>query len=306
MKRKMIVLLSTVCTFVFLTGCYQKPFYFDFSRFVKKETVSKESIYGLSLDTIIQKNDIYNIQKKIEKLYDELSSYTISENYLDKMQPYLTNKYYKELQSGKKKNIIETSIKEMKAEENMELKEINVISAKETTKGRTYEFQIISINQELLFQVEIISIDFNVQEKIEDVNIISNTTSKTNTIKALGEDSFLQQDHQDFLKEVNRFFSDLKNEALYNSLKEGKTKKNTVILRALLKKMPFDNKEEKALFLAGKGVFEEYAILSYCIDDYDSGAVTTYEIAFGTSKKYQSFYITYNRVLKQIMDIKKI
>lgn len=317
--KKGLLILSLVLTTGMMTGCSKdRAFYFDFSRFLQNEITQEEEVKleGINLkEGIVNKEDILQINKVVDSIFEILANkdyyfnnFNNNANYFNGVRDKLTEDFYTKVSSGEVKSSIKKSIDNIYYNEYTEFKDAKVVLVEKTLDGLTCYVEVVSVNDELLFNTELIALDLDINFKVKGDKHISDMSSETNTTKELGEDSLLQSNHDGFITALDNLFANLKNTKLYNEIISKESPTSEFALDSLINNIKIKNKSNDSLaqlFIAGKGDFSNYAIDSYRIDDYDGMAITTYVVKFSVNGEIQKFEIEYSRILNDIVKVTK-
>jgi len=318
-KRKVVVIGLLALNLVALSGCsLVKPFYFDFSRFVLETNneIQDVKVTGLNLEnTIIKSYEIKKIKENINLIFEKLANkdnyynhYKNKEKYFLEAKYLLSDTYYKSVVSGETKSYIQKSIDNIYFHDNTSFKEANLISVTKTTDNIECIVEVVSLNDDVLFNIETIKLVLDKDFKVLSDKQIIDVQSETNTTKPLGEDSLLQESHKGFVEDFNKLINQLKNKELYHELVSNSGKNSEFKLESLINNIEIKNKSNDALtqlFMLGKGEFKNYAITSYTIDDIDAMAKTTYLLSISNQDKIHQFSIEYSRIFNSISQITK-
>lgn len=319
-NKKFGIIAIAVLTTGLLTGCSadNKAFYFDFSKLLQVENnIEKEvPLEGLNLkQAIVTKDEILKIKENVNEVFKVLANkdyyfnnFNNNSKYFSSVKNYLSNDFYTKLSTGEVKSSLKKSIDNIYYNEYSLFKEANVISVEKTIDGLNCKVEVVSLTDDILFNIEVIELALDNNFNIIGDKTISEMTSEANTTKALGEDSLLQDNHNEFVEKLETLFADLKNPNLYEELMLEDASKAEFSLETMINNIKMKNKDNdilKQLFIAGKGTFSTYAIDSYRIDDIDSMANTTYVLKFSVNGEIQNFEVEYNRILKDITKVTK-
>lgn len=318
-RRKVVALGLVVLNLGLLSGCsLDKPFYFDFSRFVLESNNEMQDVKltGLNLEnTIIKSYEIEKIQKNINFIFEKLgdkdnyyNNYKNKERYFSEVKHLLSDTYYKGVINGEVRSYIQKSIDNIYFNDKTSFKEANLISVTKTTDNIECIVEVISLNDDVLFNIETIKLVLDKDFKIISDKQITDVQSEINTTKPLGKDSLFQESHKDFVEDLNQLINQLKNKELYNELISNSGENSEFKLESLINNIDIKNKSNDALtqlFMLGKGEFKNYVITSYTIDDIDAMAKTTYLLSISNQNKIHQFSIEYSRIFNSISQITK-
>lgn len=317
-KRKIIiVLMLAIIGFTAIVFSRNNDFYFDFSKFLLTDKKEKEvRLKSLNLkEDIINSNDISEIKNNIKEVFEILANEEYYDNnsndinYFNGVREYLNDSFYGQIMSGNTKSYLKNSIDNIYSTEYTEFKESKVFKVEQALDSINCYVEVVSVNDDKLFNREVIKLSLDSNFKIINDAQISNISSVTNTTKELGVDSLLQKNHNEFIKSLNELFAKLKNSKLYNELQsEESSQQSKFTFDILIDNIDIKNKNNdslKQLFMAGKGDFSQYAISSYTIDDIKGMATTTYTIKFYVNGNIETYEFEYSRILDSITKVTK-
>ncbi|WP_368263345.1 hypothetical protein [Clostridium disporicum] len=318
-KRKVIIVGLLALNLGLLSGCsLDKPFYFDFSRFVLEgeAEVQDVKVTGLNLDnTIIKSYEIEKIQENIKFIFEQLANkdnyynnYKKEEKYFAGVKHLLSDDYYKTVINGEKRSYIQKSIDNIYFSDNTLYKEANLISVTKNVDNIECLVEVVSVNDDVLFNVETIKLTLDKDYKVVSDEQVLDVQSATNTTKSLDEDSLLQESHKEFSTELTKLINHLKDKELYTEIINNSAENSEFKLESLINNVEIKNKSNDALtqlFMLGKGEFNNYAITSYTIDDIDAMATTTYILSISNKEEIHQFAIKYSRIFNSISQITK-
>ena len=319
-KKKGLAILLIAISSVSLTGCSNNnSFYFDFTKFIIEEDKSDKTqntsvkLEGIDLaNDVILENDILNLNNIINTIFTNLSekdyyykTFNNQADYFDKVSYLLSDEFYSYLSEGNE-SAIKKAIDNIYYNSNTSLKSTNIIAIEKTLNDISCYIEVVSINDDVLFQSEIIKVTFDNFLKIKSDETISTITTKSNTIRPLNKDSLLQFDHNGFLESLTDLLNKLNNPDLYKDISFDNSNTSNLILENAISNINVseDSKNDLInLFNDCKGSLNNYSIESYIIDDYKALANTTYIVSFPVDNEIKKYEFTYSRISKKIIEV---
>lgn len=317
--KKGLMICSLALLTGLMTGCSRpNSFYFDFSKLLLNESTVEEEVKleGINLDEgIITKDKITAITNNVNELFKVLAekeyyynNFNNKSKYFSGVKYLLSEEYYNKVSEGEIKSTIKKAIDDIYYNEYTEFKEANVIAVEKSLEGIKCYVEIVSVNDDVLFNCQTIVLNLDNNLKLLSDKMVTELSSSTNTIRPLGNDSLLQTSHEDFKQSLSKLLSSLTNEKIYNEIANENSQQGQFKLDTLINNLTLKNKSNDTLiqlFNAGKGTFKNYAIESYKIDDYEAMATTTYTLIFSVNGKIEKYEFEYSRILKDIVKVTK-
>lgn len=321
------VILSSM---IFLTGCRgdvdlnPDQIHVDFKTL---EVVNTADINTISIDSLelnderITDENVEQIRNNVKFVYNALGNYEYFmknigniNDYYNIVKDFFSEEFYDKIITSNCDYIYETMMNIYK-KENAGYYETNLIEIIVTNeKMIEIKVEVLSIQNNSLFS-EINKITLTNDFKISDIKILESIHSVESSVSPVYNKN-ISNANNNFSEALSLFLSSITNKQLYDKYEsmlngtfvyekdENKEEKNAEInlqIETLLTKDNFNIETLKKLFEIGKGIYEDYGVVSYRIMNEENKEETIYTVGFVCNKEITYFDFTYSRLLNEII-----
>lgn len=295
----------------------EKSFIYTSKEDEKTEDVITE-LYSLDLSKHLPSEDVFNklydfVNVKLgEILLDEDLYNSGSSNFNSKISEFSTTEYSTNMLTN---SAFYNTLEAIYSSENRYPYSVTLTSIGSVTRNSKVltklSVDINAVDDDLGFHVWNLAVFLNSDNKIQDVKILAENKTLSNTRTPLDPSlSVITNGTNDSIsRTVNTFLKGITNESLYNKLNASAKPFNESQLKALFSKLNMENIDYDVLsemFEISKGNGANFAVTEVISTDFDGEPITDIILSIQSGEEVYKYDLQYNRREKSLVSISEV
>lgn len=320
-SKTIIIVVTAVGVFVLATNYNVFPVLEKV--FVKEENVAKVKdalipMKGLDLNKdIVTEEEFKSIYDKINTqiapIILEESMFREGKSAFDeRMKPFYSSAYYEKLGSN---DTMYNALASIYSYDNRKPFSVSVTSVGKVMRNDNPVTKIVvdvnAVDDDMGFHVTSLAMFFNKKQEIQDIKTIfeAKDYEVTRTPIDLEYSCVSNSTNTVMIREINKFFKEFNNKALYDKVQMSAMDINNSQLKSFFSNLDIDNKDYEVLselFKTIKGTSSNLSIMEYMQTDFDTVPATSIILAVKTSEKIHKYNLQFDRRSEELVSISRV
>ena len=320
-SKTIILVVTGVTVFVLVTNYNVFPVMEKV--FVREENISKVKDALIPMKGIDFNKDIVT-EEEFKAIYDKVNAQmtpVILEKSIfeegksafdEKMKPFYTDSFMEKIVTD---DVMYNALASIYSHDNRLPYSVSITSIGKVMKNDKPVTKVVldinAVDDDLGFHVSSLALFYNNKQEIQDMKVIFEGKDYQNTRTPLDLEYSRVNNSSNtiMIRELNKFFKEFNNKALYDKVQMSAMDINNSQLKSFFSNLDIENKDYEVLsdlFKTIKGTSSNLSVMEYMQTDFDAVASTSIILGVKTTEKIHKYNLQFDRYSEELISISKV